>query len=161
MVTGHLEDERLLQCDEVLFVMTAQPHGVHVQISHHDRLRAAEPLLRLEPGNNLSRQKVSADRDIRILFLQHLYKRTRVELVKSQPEPLVPPRFVEPIVQPPEHVGSLVDHFDIGLGIKIVKHLIRIFQGVDMTHVTRRLLLIKRLLDGLGSARVAASGRNG
>jgi hypothetical protein len=72
---------RLLQRDEVVFTMMA--HGVNVEIGDNNHLRAAEPVFRLEPRNYLSRQKVCADGDIRIIILQHSYEGTGIKLVKS------------------------------------------------------------------------------
>src|SRR5262245_33745436 len=48
-------DTRLLERDEVVFVVMAQPHGVNNEVSYNNSLCATESPFRFETRNNLSR----------------------------------------------------------------------------------------------------------
>src|SRR5215213_7247742 len=75
---------RFIERHEVSLVVMDQPHRMHVEVSDDDHLSTRQTLLRFQPRNDLSRQKMSTDDKIRMILAQELDERTRVELVESQ-----------------------------------------------------------------------------
>src|SRR5215831_714499 len=67
-----------------------------------------------------------------------LHEGPRIEFVERQTAPLVLPRFVEIVIQPSQNIRHGVDHLDIGLGIKVAKQLVCIFQDVDVADFPHR-----------------------
>src|SRR6185369_16940611 len=82
---------RFIDRDKVTLVMMDQPHRMHVEVSDDDHLSTRQTLLRLQPRNDLSRQKVSTDDQIRLVLAQEFHKRTRVELVERKTPALILP----------------------------------------------------------------------
>ena len=102
---------------------------------------------------------MGADDNIRSFLLEQLHEGPRIEFVERQSAPLVLPWFVEIVIQPSQNIRHAVDHLDISLGIKVAKHLVRIFQDVDVADLPHRPHADQRAFDGLGGAKVArASG---
>ena len=62
-----------------------------------------DPPFSLEPGDDLRRQEMRADGDIRVVLVQIFDKRPRVESVESEAELFVATGNVEVIVEPAEH----------------------------------------------------------
>src|SRR6185436_13352361 len=91
----HFEiNPRFVERNEVALVVMDQPHRMHVEVSDYDHLSTRQTLLSLQPRNNLSRQKVSTDDQIRLVLAQEFHKRTRVELIERKTPSFILPGFV-------------------------------------------------------------------
>ena len=73
----------LVERDEVVVVVRAEPLRVDVEVGDDDRLPGREPPLRRQPGDDLGRQEMGADRDVGLVPLQQLDERAGVELVEA------------------------------------------------------------------------------
>ena len=152
---------RLVDGHEVVLEMMAEPHRVHVEVGHDDRLRAREPPLGLEPRDDLGGQEVGAEDQVRPVLLEHAHERARVELVPGETPSLLLPRRVEPIVEPAEHVGRAVHQLDVGLRVEGAEDLVGELERVDVVHLARGTQLRKGALQRLRGADVtrARGGR--
>ena len=69
---------RFINRHEVLLVVMAKPHRVHIEICHHDRLPARQTLFCFEPRDNFGRQKMRTDNHVRLIFAQDFDEGARV-----------------------------------------------------------------------------------
>src|SRR5581483_6879156 len=63
------------------------------------------------------------------------------------------------IVEPTEHIGSIIDQIDIGFRVEIAEELIGKLQGIDMSHFLRGIHIQESAFDRLRGANMARAGR--
>jgi hypothetical protein len=152
---------RLVQRHEVLLVVVAEPHGVHVEVGDDDGLAEVDAPLRLEPGDDLGGKEVRADGDVGPVLLKHPDERPRVELVEREAAALVLPGLVQVVVEPAEQLGRLVHQVDVGFGVEVPEELVGVLQRVDVLHFRGGAREPERALDGVGRAHVPRAGGGG
>ncbi len=158
---GYKVDLRLLEGHEVMFAVAAEPHGVNVEVGHHHRVQDIHLLFPLEPGNDLGRQKMRADRNVGLVLVQELDEWNGVEPVKGEPDFLVSAGDVEMIVEPAQHLGRLVDQVDIGLGVKMTEDVVGVLEHIEVLNLGGQATDLQRLLDRVGRTKVACAGAGG
>src|SRR6185295_12843304 len=128
--------------------------------SDDDHLSTRQTLLRLQPRNDLSRQKVSTHDQIRMVLAQEFHKRTCVELVECKAPAFVLPGLVELVVKPARHLRHFVDEIDVGFGVEMAKELVGVVKHVDVMHFPTLcvLRLVERLFDRLSGAYMSRAG---
>ena len=88
-----------------------------------------------------------ADSDIRLISVQKLDERSGVEPVKSQAELFVAARDVHVIVEPPEHLGGVVDQVEVCLGIEMSKDVVGVLEHVQVLDFACQTSDLQSLLD--------------
>ena len=125
-------DLRFLQSHEVMVGVAAEPHGVNVEVGHDHGVQDVHLLFRLEPRDDLGRQKVGADRNVGLILIQEIDEWNRVQPVERQAEFFVPARDIEMVVEPAQNLGRLVDQVDVRLGIEVAKDVVGVFEHVQV-----------------------------
>ncbi len=144
----------LVDGDEVVLALTAEPHGVDVEIGHHGRLTAGELRLGPQPRDDLGGQEVGADGDVGLIFAEQFRERPRVQLLERELRRPLLPRAVELVVEPSQDLGHGVHHVEVGPGIHATEQRIGEFQRVDVPDLADRPGVRERLLQRLGRADV-------
>ena len=81
---------------------------------------------------------MGADRDVGPVPIQELDERAGVEPVEGQADLLVLARLVEVVVEPAEHLGGLVDHVDVRLGVEVAEDVVGVLEHVERAGPRRR-----------------------
>lgn len=152
-----------LERDEVAVEGAAEPHGVDVEIGHHDGKPGVEFSLADEVGNDFRRKEMGADGDVGLELGDEAFERTGVEAIEHEPHAIGFPRLVGGIIDDAEDRRRSLNESDVELRIEIAEELIGKTECVDVAHFSHAGLLAKNFLKGRGGANVAgarAGGKN-